>query len=92
MSIGNPSFDVFQLSDEHVEMRKVLRDLCDKEIAPYAADVDEKARYTDEALKALNSSGFSAIHIPEEYGGRVVTPSRRASSSKRSPGCVPRPR
>lgn len=70
MSIGNPSFDVFQLSDEHVEMRKVLRDLCDKEIAPYAADVDEKARYTDEALKALNSSGFSAIHIPEEYGGQ----------------------
>src|SRR4029079_5990743 len=70
MSIGNPSFAVYQLSEEHDEMRKVLRDLCDKEIAPYAADVDEKARYTDEALKALNSSGFSAIHIPEEYGGQ----------------------
>ncbi|MDF2830352.1 MAG: acyl-CoA dehydrogenase, partial [Mycobacterium sp.] len=70
MAIGNPSFDVFKLSDEHEELRSVLRDLCEKEIAPYAADVDEKARYTDEALKALNSSGFSAIHIPEEYGGQ----------------------
>ena len=70
MAIGNPSFDVFQLSDEHDELRAVLRDLCDKEIAPYAADVDEKARYTDEALAALNASGFSAIHIPEEYGGQ----------------------
>src|SRR5215218_958613 len=67
---GNPSFDVYRLPDEHNELRAVLRDLCDKEIAPYAADVDEKARYTDEALKALNSSGFSAIHIPEEYGGQ----------------------
>src|SRR3954471_6005916 len=68
--VGNPSFDLFKLSDEHDELRSVLRDLCDKEIAPYAADVDEKARYTDEALAALNASGFSAIHIPEEYGGQ----------------------
>src|ERR1700709_2867397 len=67
---GNPSFDVYRLPDEHNELRAVLRDLCDKEIAPYAADVDEKARYTDEALAALSSSGFSAIHIPEEYGGQ----------------------
>ncbi|MDG4668118.1 acyl-CoA dehydrogenase [Mycobacterium sp. 236(2023)] len=65
-----PSFDVFKLSEEHEELRAVLRSLCEKEIAPYAADVDEKARYTDEALAALTSSGFSAIHIPEEYGGQ----------------------
>jgi alkylation response protein AidB-like acyl-CoA dehydrogenase len=70
MAIGNPSFDAFKLPDEHDELRAVLRDLCEKEIAPYAADVDEKARYTDEALAALTSSGFAAIHIPEEYGGQ----------------------
>ncbi|MDT5241526.1 MAG: hypothetical protein QOD97_3724, partial [Mycobacterium sp.] len=68
--LGNPSFEVFRLADEHNEMRAVLRDLCEKEIAPYAADVDEKARYTTEALAALSASGFSAIHIPEEYGGQ----------------------
>nr|WP_090281639.1 acyl-CoA dehydrogenase [Mycolicibacterium komanii]CRL78307.1 acyl-CoA dehydrogenase [Mycolicibacterium komanii] len=70
MTIGNPSFDLFQLSDEHNELRAVLRDLCEKEIAPHAADVDEKARYTSEALVALTSSGMAAIHIPEEYGGQ----------------------
>jgi alkylation response protein AidB-like acyl-CoA dehydrogenase len=70
MAIGNPSFDLFQLSDEHNELRAVLRDLCEKEIAPHAADVDEKARYTSEALAALTSSGMAAIHIPEEYGGQ----------------------
>ena len=48
----------------------VLRDLCEKEIAPHAADVDENARFPDEALKALNASGFHAMHIPEEYGGQ----------------------
>jgi alkylation response protein AidB-like acyl-CoA dehydrogenase len=69
MAIGNPSFDAFRLPDEHNQLRSVLRDLCEKEIAPYAADVDAKARYTDEALAALTASGFAAIHIPEEYGG-----------------------
>ena len=67
---GNPDFDVFKLPDEHNELREVLRDLCEKEIAPYAADVDEKPRFPDEALAALNAAGFSAVHIPEEYGGQ----------------------
>jgi alkylation response protein AidB-like acyl-CoA dehydrogenase len=67
---GNPLFNLFALPDEHNELRAVIRDLCETQIAPYAADVDEKARYTDEALAALNSSGFSAVHIPEEYGGQ----------------------
>ena len=38
--VANPSFDLFQLSDEHNELRTVLRDLCEKEIEPHAADVD----------------------------------------------------
>jgi alkylation response protein AidB-like acyl-CoA dehydrogenase len=67
---GNPDFDLFKLSDEHNELRSVLRDLCEKEIAPYAAEVDENSRYPDEALKALNAAGFSALHVPEEYGGQ----------------------
>ena len=67
---GDPSFDLFKLSDEHNELRAVLRDLCEKEIAPYAADVDENSRFPEEALKVLNDTGFSAVHVPEEYGGQ----------------------
>ena len=67
---GNPDFDLFRLPDEHNELRAVLRDLCEKEIAPYAADVDEHSRFPEEALKALTAAGFSAVHVPEEYGGQ----------------------
>ena len=67
---GNPEFDLFKLSDEHNELRKVLRDLSDKEIAPYAAEVDEQSRYPEEALKALTAAGLAAVHIPEKYGGQ----------------------
>lgn len=67
---GNPSFELFQLPEEHIALREAIRALAEKEIAPYAAEVDEKARFPEEALAALNSSGFSAIHVPEEYGGQ----------------------
>ncbi|MEB3032678.1 acyl-CoA dehydrogenase [[Mycobacterium] nativiensis] len=66
----NPSFDLFQLPEEHDELRVAIRALAEKEIAPYAKDVDERARFPEEALAALNASGFNAVHVPEEYGGQ----------------------
>ncbi|GAC82845.1 acyl-CoA dehydrogenase [Gordonia paraffinivorans] len=70
MGYGNPDFDVFQLPEEHVALRDAIRSLAEKEIEPHAADVDEKSRFPEEALNALNASGFNAIHVPEEYGGQ----------------------
>lgn len=42
---GNPSFDLFQLADEHNELREAIRALSEKEIAPYATEVDEQERF-----------------------------------------------
>lgn len=70
MTIGNPTFDALQLSDEHHELREVLRELCDERIAPHAADVDAASRYTNEALAALNNASMASVHIPEQYGGQ----------------------
>jgi alkylation response protein AidB-like acyl-CoA dehydrogenase len=67
---GDPSFDLFKLPEGHDELRAAIRALAEKEIAPYAAEVDEKPRFPEEALVALNSSGFNAIHVPDEYGGQ----------------------
>jgi alkylation response protein AidB-like acyl-CoA dehydrogenase len=67
---GNPSFDLFKLPEEHDHLRAAVRALAEKEIAPYAADVDEHSRFPEEALSALNASGFNAVHVPEEYGGQ----------------------
>ena len=66
----NPDFDLFQLPEEYVALREAIRELSEKEIAPYAKDVDENSRFPEEALKALNDNGFNALHIPEEYGGQ----------------------
>jgi len=65
----NPDFDAFQLSDSHRQLRAAVRELSEAQIEPYAADVDENARYPQEAHDALVASDFFAPHVPEEYGG-----------------------
>src|ERR1700730_19010323 len=67
---GDPSFDVYKLPEEHGELRVAIRALGEREIVPYAAEVDEQSRFPEEALAALNASAFNAVHIPEEYGGQ----------------------
>ena len=63
------SSDVFVLSQDHRDVREAIREIAENEIAPFAADVDERERYPVEARKALNAAGFQAVHIPEEYDG-----------------------
>ena len=63
------NFDLYKTSDEHEELRSVVRALADAKIAPFAAAVDEDARFPQEAYDALVSAELQAIHVPEAYGG-----------------------
>ncbi|SEM25164.1 acyl-CoA dehydrogenase [Streptacidiphilus jiangxiensis] len=62
-------FDLYQISEEHQMLRETVRGLAEAKIAPFAAEVDEQARFPQEALDALISSELHAVHVPEEYGG-----------------------
>ncbi|GAA1924780.1 acyl-CoA dehydrogenase family protein [Nocardioides hwasunensis] len=62
-------FPMYALSEEHQAIREAVRALADAKIAPYAAAVDEEARYPHEAAEALLASDFHAPHVPEAYGG-----------------------
>ncbi|WP_225992704.1 acyl-CoA dehydrogenase family protein, partial [Actinomadura montaniterrae] len=50
-------------------MRATVRELADAKIAPFAAEVDEDARFPQEALEALVANDLHAVHVPEVYGG-----------------------
>ncbi len=65
----NPAFDTYRLSEDHEAIREAVRQIAVAKIAPYAAAVDEEARYPQEAHDALVASDFFAPHIPQEYGG-----------------------
>jgi alkylation response protein AidB-like acyl-CoA dehydrogenase len=59
----------YEPTEEHEMLRQSVRDLAEAEIAPYAAEVDAKSRFPDEAYAALKQAELHAVHIPEAYGG-----------------------
>jgi len=69
VTTGNADFDLFRISEDHEALRGAVRAVAEDKIAPYAAAVDEEARYPQEAHDALVASDFFAPHIAEEYGG-----------------------
>ncbi|MER5492030.1 acyl-CoA dehydrogenase family protein [Streptomyces sp. NPDC002490] len=68
-SAGNPAFDLYRPSEEHDLLRETVRALTEAKIAPFAAAVDEEARFPQEALDALVAADLHAVHVPEEYEG-----------------------
>ena len=59
----------FLLSEEHEEFRAALRRFAEKEIAPHAADVDEREAYPKASMDAFRDSGFVRALYPLEHGG-----------------------
>ncbi len=66
---SNPGFDAFRLPEVHEELRQAVRSLAEDKIAPRAAEIDATGEFPHDVYDALASSGFHAIHIPEEFGG-----------------------
>ncbi|MFD6324562.1 acyl-CoA dehydrogenase [Streptomyces sp. NPDC058442] len=66
---GSADFDLYRPSEEHDMLRDAVRSLAEAKIAPYAAAVDEEARFPQEALDALRANDLHAVHVPEQYGG-----------------------
>ncbi|MEO3936043.1 acyl-CoA dehydrogenase family protein [Dermatophilaceae bacterium Soc4.6] len=62
-------YPLFAISEDHEAIREAVRAVAENKIAPYAAAVDEDARYPQEAHDALVASDFFAPHVGEEYGG-----------------------
>ena len=56
--------------DEYQSLRESVSALAQKKILPFAQDVDENARYPQEAADALQQAGLAAAHVPEEFGGQ----------------------
>ena len=59
----------FMLTEEQLAIQKMAQEFADKEITPYARDLDEKEEFPWEILKKLHSLGLHDLAVPEEYGG-----------------------
>ena len=59
----------FQLSEEHQQLRYMVRDFALNEVAPTAAERDEEERFDREIFNKMAELGLTGIPWPEEYGG-----------------------
>jgi alkylation response protein AidB-like acyl-CoA dehydrogenase len=59
----------FALSDEQKMYRSAVRTFVEKEIKPFAAEIDEKQELRWEAIEKMASLGLTGLQVPEEFGG-----------------------
>jgi len=59
----------FELTEEQKMLQTMARDVCAKEIEPYAAEWDETGEFPYETIKKMADAGLYSVHFPEKYGG-----------------------
>lgn len=60
---------LYHLSEEHEMLRQFVREFAESQLAPNAAEVDDKGVFAQQQYDALVEAGFAAPGIPEQYGG-----------------------
>ncbi len=63
-----PGLD-FQLGDDINALRDAVRNFCEAEIAPRAAEIDRSDQFPMDLWRKLGELGVLGITVPEEYGG-----------------------
>ena len=59
----------FELSPEHEQFRRTVRDFAEKEIAPHAGTWDREHHFPVDVVQKMGQLGLFGLTAPEEYGG-----------------------
>ncbi len=59
----------FQLSEDQLAVRKMVREFAESELAPHVMEWDEAQVFPREAIARLGELGMLGVIVPEEYGG-----------------------
>lgn len=65
----------FDLTDEQLEYQKMARDFAEKEMKPYAAELDRRqdGKFDWEIVRKFAGKNLLGLCVPEEYGGLGVS-------------------
>src|SRR6195952_4856025 len=59
----------FELSEDHEQFRRTVRDFAEKEIAPHAAQWYRDHHFPVDVVQKMGKLGLFGLTSPEEYGG-----------------------
>ncbi|HYY10280.1 MAG TPA: acyl-CoA dehydrogenase family protein, partial [Kineosporiaceae bacterium] len=60
---------MFELSKEHEDFRRVVREFALAEVAPHVEEWDEQHRFPVELVPKMGDLGLFGLVVPEEFGG-----------------------
>jgi alkylation response protein AidB-like acyl-CoA dehydrogenase len=64
----------FDLTEEQIMIRNLMKDFAEKEILPKARDDDRNERFPGDILDKMAQLGFLGAPLPQEYGGMGIDP------------------
>lgn len=59
----------FELTSEQIQVRDMVKEFAEREVAPYIQEWDAKGEYHPEILHKMGELGILGLPIPERYGG-----------------------
>ena len=62
-------FDLFNPTEEHLQLRQMLRSFAETEVDPQAAEYNRIEKFNVDLFRKLGTLGLLGITIPPEYGG-----------------------
>ena len=62
----------FELNQEQQLYQRAVRDFCEGELKPYAAQVDQTGELRWEAIRKMPQLGLTGLQVPEPYGGAAL--------------------
>ncbi|MHB8587961.1 MAG: acyl-CoA dehydrogenase family protein [Candidatus Dormibacteraceae bacterium] len=62
----------FELSEQQVAFRDLMRDFARKSISPVAREWELAGRYPEEIVDEMKAMGLFGMLVPEEYGGIAI--------------------
>ena len=62
-------FDLFTPSEQHAQLRSMVRSFCESEVIPQAIEWNRKEQFNVALFRKLGDLGLLGITVAEEYGG-----------------------
>ena len=59
----------FDLTEEQIQVRDMVREFAQREAAPHIREWDTKQNYSRDIIDKMGEAGILGLPIPEEYGG-----------------------
>ena len=61
-----------QLNEDQKMIQELARNFAESELATIAAEIDKEERIPKEIIEKMAEIGFTALNVPEEYGGAAL--------------------